>query len=370
MSAAMTKRERVERTMALEETDCVPVYDLLRNDAAFAHFSGETLPPLSADETTVRELTRIAGRAVGAALDMTRSFGFGPVEEKNFTDAYGFLYHASPFEKTQWIVKRPFDDERGGRRFIEQWIANARQETQRIQAEERAYGERFCRWFLEQQALMGDTVCLITEQGVGLDTVRHKLGLELFAYIEVDDPGLLSDALEADTQRNLAICHAIADPALSPAVLTYGDIACKGRLMHSPAYLRREFLPRLKRLNDAWHEHGFKCLFHSDGYLMDIMDDLMETGIDGLNPIETVAGMNLREVREKYPTLFLAGGIDMSQLLAHGSPEEVRETCRQAVRDVGPGYFMGSTTELDNSCRLDNLIVMLDVARESHGGLA
>jgi uroporphyrinogen decarboxylase len=165
--------------------------------------------------------------------------------------------------------------------------------------------------------------------------------------------------------RNVTECHAIADTALSPAVLTYGDIAYKHRLIHSPHFLRSEFYPRLKRLNDAWHEHGFKCLFHSDGYLMDAMDDLIEAGIDGLNPIETVAGMSLKELRQQYgDKLFLAGGIDMSQLLSNGTPEQVRQVCRQAVRDAYPGYLMGSTTEADNSCKLENLLVMHEVAMQ------
>jgi uroporphyrinogen decarboxylase len=152
-------------------------------------------------------------------------------------------------------------------------------------------------------------------------------------------------------------------------VLTYGDIAYKGRLIHSPAFLQAEFYPRLKRLNDAWHEHGIRCLFHSDGYLMDAMDDLIAAGIDGLNPIETVAGMSLREVRARYgQRLFLAGGIDMSQLLSNGSPEEVRQVCRQAIEDAYPGFFMGSTTEADNSCRLDNLLAMREVAVEGVPG--
>ena len=205
----------------------------------------------------------------------------------------------------------------------------------------------------------------MAQHGIGLDDVRHMLGFELFSYVWADEPGLISEALEAATERNIAECHAIADAELSPVVLTYGDIACKQRLLHSPQFLREEFFPRLKRLNDTWHEHGLKCLFHSDGYLMEVMDDLIETGIDGLNPIETVAGMSLREVREAYgDKLFLVGGIDMSQLLSQGTPEEVREVCRQAIRDAYPGYFMGSTTEADNSCRLENLDAMYAVAMD------
>ncbi|NQU11255.1 hypothetical protein HQ590_10720 [bacterium] len=361
----MTKRERVERTLAGQETDRVPLYDLLRNDEAFVHFSGELLPPLAADDETVAALERIAGRAVGKFLDMTRSVGFGPVEDKVWTNEFGFVERAATFEKTSWIEKRPFTDERGAVEFLERWLTMVRDQTRTITANPGVHREQYHRTFQQTQSRIGDTVNLLAQHGVGLDQVRHLLGLELFAYVQADQPGLVSEALEAGTEQSIAECHAIADPALSPAVLTYGDIACKHRLLHSPAFLRAEFFPRLKRLNDAWHEHGLKCLFHSDGYLMEVLDDLIAAGIDGLNPIETMAGMSLKQVRDKCgPKLFLAGGIDMSQLLSHGTPDQVREVCRQAVRDAYPGYFMGSTTEADNSCRLDNLLAMYEVAWE------
>jgi hypothetical protein len=366
MSKGMTKRERVERAMALRETDRVPIYDLLRHDGAFEHFSGEKLPPLADDPATRKALARIVGRAVGTFLDMTRNVGFGPVLERDRTDEFGFVHHESPMEKTSWIAKRPFDDEAGAIEFVKKWTLKEQESARWVAAHPAEVREKYHREFLETQATIGDTVNLLAVQGVGLDDVRHRLGLELFAYVEADEPGLIAEFMEACTAGNIATVHAIADRKLSPAVLTFGDIACKGRLLHSPEWLRREFFPRLARLNAAWHEHGFKCLFHSDGQLMEVMDDLVASGIDGLNPIETVAGMDLAEVKRKYGgRLFLTGGIDMSQLLANGSPEEVREVCRRAVRDASPGYFLGSTTELDNSARLENILVMHEVARET-----
>lgn len=45
-----------------------------------------------------------------------------------------------------------------------------------------------------------------------------------------------------------------------------------------------------------------------------------------------------------------------------GTPEEVRQVCEEAIRTAYPGYFIGSTTELDNGSRLENILTMLDVA--------
>jgi len=360
----MTKRERVERAMALQETDRVPLYDILLCDKAIEHFSGERLPPLANNPETRATVDRLTGKAVERMLDATRHSTFGPLEDRDFTDADGFVFHESAFAKTCWIERRPFDDVAGAAEWLKRWTARQLDAAKKVEANPRERRERHERWFAGVQARVGDTVHLYAQMGVGLDDIRHRLGFDLFAWLDADQPGLISEALEACTRHNVAAAHAIANVELSPAVLTYGDIACKGRLLHSPAWLRREFFPRLRRLNDAWHEHGFKCLFHSDGYLMEVMDDLVAAGIDGLNPIETVAGMSLRECREKYPQLFLAGGIDMSQLLSNGSPDEVRAACRQAIRDAYPGYLMGSTTEADNSCRAENLVAMYDVAME------
>lgn len=365
MPAAMTKRERVERTFAHQETDRVPIYDILLNDGAFAHFSGEALPLLVDDEPTRQVLSRIVGTAVNSFLDMTRSVSFGPIVDSEWTDGYGFTWHASAQEKTAWIAQRPFCDEAGATEVMRKWISDLAEETQKVHRNPTDCRDRSHQEFLAVQVTIGDTVNLLAQQGTGLDDIRHRVGIELFAYLQADDPGLVSEFLETTTEYNIAVCHAIADIRLSPAVLTYGDIACKQRLLHSPAWLRAEFFPRLKRINDAWHEHGFTCLFHSDGYLMEVMDDLIAAGIDGLNPIETVAGMDLAEVKQKYgDRIFLTGAIDMSQLLAHGTPDEVRKVCRDAIRTAYPGYFIGSTTESDNSVKTENLIAMYEVVRE------
>jgi len=302
---------------------------------------------------------------VGRFLDMTRSVGFGPVAEKDTEDAFGFVHHHAPFLKTAWIVKRPFDDEEGAMAFVERWTEKVRERTRHIRSHEASFREEYHRSFLRRKERMDDTVELLAQQGTGLDSLRHLLGVELFTYVYADEPELIGEAMETLTEQHVAVCHAIADAELSPVVLTYGDIACKDRLLHSPAFLRKEFFPRVKRLNDAWHEHDTRCLFHSDGDLKEVMDDLIETGMDGLNPIETVAGMDLKAVREKVgDKVFLAGGIDMSQLLSNGTPEEVREVCRQAIEDAYPGYFIGSTTEADNSCTLENLLAMHEVVLE------
>jgi len=350
MPRQMTKRERVEAALNLQETDRTPIYDILVHDGAIEYLVGR-FPPVGEDGLKLRL------QASAKVLDMTRMI-CGPAEPGETTDSDGFIH----YRKDRWIGggirKRPFADEAGARRWLRTAI-----ERLRTPVDTKEYADRWRSAHDRFRGYLGDDTVIIYEYGPGLDWVRYSLGFELFSYLAADLPELISEYIELNTCREIERIHAVADRRVSPCALPYGDIACKGRLLHSPAWLRREFFPRLKRINDALHEHGVKCLFHSDGYLMDIMPDLLAAGIDGLNPIETVAGMDLKEVKRLYgDRIFIAGGIDISQLMANGTPEQVRSVCRDAIRIASPGYFIGSTTELDNGSRLENILAMWEVA--------
>jgi uroporphyrinogen decarboxylase len=173
----------------------------------------------------------------------------------------------------------------------------------------------------------------------------------------------LEGYLDARNQSEIRRVETIADPTILPIALTYDDIAYKTSTLVSPKWLRKYWVPRLKRLVDAWHARDTLCLYHSDGNLWSILDDLVYAGIDGLNPLEVLAGMTVKEVRKKYPQLFLTGGIDVSQLLSLGTPEEVREVCQQTIREANAtGYFIGSSTELHWGVKPENAIAMFETA--------
>ena len=71
--------------------------------------------------------------------------------------------------------------------------------------------------------------------------------------------------------------------------------------------------------------------------------------------------MSVAEVRRLYPHLFMAGGIDVSQLLPNGTPEQVRRRCSEAIKEAdGRGYFLGSTTEILPTVPVENVIAMLE----------
>lgn len=345
----MTKRERVLRTIRFQETDRIPLYDLVDNNAMREHFGGGKITEANAWQY---EFAAIRG-----ALDITRGImipNFQP--GKRTADEDGFVYMSD--EYTTWLVQRPFEDVEGLKRWVEKDIDRASQWQP-----DAAYVQAYHAFLTRCREGIGDDTVIVVESDVGLDQAKHKAGLELFSYFMAEEPELLSDWLEVLNQAEIRRAKAIADPDLVPVMLTYTDIAYKSGPIFSPAFYRREFFPRLKKLNNTYQNAGVKCLFHSDGNLMPVMDDLMAADIDGLNPIETMAGMSVGEVRKRWPKLFLTGGIDVSQLMAFGSPEEVRQACEQAIQESGGvGYFLGSTTELHPAVKLENILAMVETA--------
>lgn len=353
---SLTKRERILRTAHFQETDRVPLYDILQNDAIITHYAGELL---HRDPLTIANGPQATGFAIGRTLDMTRMPG-GPAEPGEICNDNGMRVHNERW--TSWILSRPFIDEPG-------MVAWVKSEIQRSKAQPFGAREReaFYAWLNDSNEFSaagdptgrGDPAVQVIESGVGLTEIYWMLGWDYFTVMLFDYPDLLEEWLEARHQVELRRVAAIADPRHIPIALTYDDIAYKSGLLISPRWLRKYWVPRLQQLVNAWHNRDVLCLFHSDGNLWAILDDLVAVGIDGLNPLEVLAGMTIKSVREKYPHLFLTGGIDVSQLLPFGTPDEVRTVCRQAIADTnGRGYFMGSTTELHWDVRLENAKAM------------
>jgi uroporphyrinogen-III decarboxylase len=149
--------------------------------------------------------------------------------------------------------------------------------------------------------------------------------------------------------------------------LVYSDIASTEQVFYSPKFLRKEFFPRLAKLVKAWHDHGIKVIYHSDGNLWVVLEDFRRAGIDGINPLEPLSKMYAGDLRIAYPEWILMGGIDVSQLLPFGTEAEVREAVRKTIHDAGATgrLWIGSTTEIHPAAKLENVLAMWDEIERS-----
>jgi hypothetical protein len=360
----MSARERVEACLAGRLPDRVPIFDLIQNVPLIERVTGEKLTPANGLD--------LLCRTIGQRLDLTR--GIAAFAEEGVTrHADGFVYRNQWW--TTWLVERPFQDVHGALEYVRR---NIDEIYDRQPGDMWSFAGRSNVWghstqspreqFLDLQERCGEnTVLFPNESPVGLDTAHIRLGLEFFSYAYAEDPETISNWLEALNWSEIQRVHESADASLSPVALVYADHADKNQTLFSPAFLRSEFIPRLKKLVDAWHSHGVKVIFHSDGNLWRVLDDIRDAGVDGLNPLEPLSKMYAGDVRRAYPDWVLMGGIDASQLLPFASEEEVRQAVRRTIAEAGPQgrLWLGSSTEIHPAIPAANALAMWDEIERS-----
>lgn len=139
----------------------------------------------------------------------------------------------------------------------------------------------------------------------------------------------------------------------------------KGPLM-SPKLFDKFILPYIKRAVDRVHKLGKFYIKHTDGNLKWILERLLNSGIDALDPIEPAAGMDIAKLKRTYgDRLCLIGNIDCRKLLTDGTPEEVTEVVKETIAKVAPGggYILASSNSIHSGVKPENFMAMVQAAR-------
>lgn len=126
--------------------------------------------------------------------------------------------------------------------------------------------------------------------------------------------------------------------------LLISDLGSQQGPLISPAMFRRFVAPYIKEMADCIHGLGGRVLYHSCGRIRPFIPDLIELGVDVLDPIQPVGPeMAPEQLKADFgDRLVFHGGIDMQHLLPHGTPDEVRREVRRYSETLGPdgGYIL------------------------------
>lgn len=206
--------------------------------------------------------------------------------------------------------------------------------------------------------------------GVHLNDVfslpRYLMGMTNLLLNVALDPELVVALVEMSADVNLKLAERVA--ALGADFVHTGDdyAGNLGPLM-SPTHFRQLFYPSLCRVMGGFKELGLPVIKHSDGNLWPILDMIVDSGIDCLDPIDPQAGMSLAEVKRAYGHLIaLKGNVDCVQLLSHGTPEQVVAATKDALRAGAPGggFILSSSNSIHSGVKPENYKAMMETLRE------
>ncbi len=233
-------------------------------------------------------------------------------------------------------------------------VAHVRAEAARLRAENR-YAVMATPWLLfplERAFAMQ-----------GMDAFLTNLALE-------------PDFAEALLRRVAGLCTRLMGHFLREAgddidIIKIGDdLGTEQSLLMSPAMYRRilkpihaEYIAFIRGHTEA------KVFFHTDGDVADLVDDLVEIGVDILNPIQTSAGRmaDLASLKRRFgSSVAFCGAIDTKRILPSGTPAEVRAEVRRVVETLGPGggYLVASVHTIMDDVPPENILAMVDAVEE------
>ena len=191
---------------------------------------------------------------------------------------------------------------------------------------------------------IGDTHFIIARLSTdGTFPWRQTVGMNEFLVRMITDPDFVERAVQVYVNRSLAYIEAAFDVG-AHAVMPLDDYCDNAGPIMGAERFRRFILPGIVRQCEAAHKRGGIFIKHTDGNTWDILDDLVDIGIDGWHGIQPGIGMDLKLLKQRYGNkLCLFGGVDCDTLVA-GTPEAIRGEVAYAIRHAGPGGGLVLTT--------------------------
>jgi len=217
--------------------------------------------------------------------------------------------------------------------------------------------------FEQARRVLPDTMGIIGQYGDIFTTAWELMGFETFALSIYEQPDLIEAIFGKLSELILSMFDTMSEMDWVGALWYSDDIAYSSGLMVNPDFFRTYFFPQLKHIGSLCKKRSIPFIYHTDGVLWEVMQDIIDSGVTALHPIEPKS-MNIYEVKEKVgDRLCLCGGIEVD-LLSRGNRVEVTKLVRQYIEDIAVtgGYCIGSSNSIPEYINVDNYLAMIEVA--------
>ena len=149
--------------------------------------------------------------------------------------------------------------------------------------------------------------------------------------------------------------------------MTGDDFGTQKGLFMSPDMWRRFLRPGFKAFVDLGRQYGMKVAHHSCGSIKPIIPDLIQCGLEVLNPIQPdVDDMDRRELKSRFgDRLSFHGSISIQRTLPFGTPDDVRNEVRQRVQTLAPGggFIFCTAHNIQADTPIENVVALFEAYR-------
>ncbi|HHV62909.1 MAG TPA: methyltransferase [Firmicutes bacterium] len=189
----------------------------------------------------------------------------------------------------------------------------------------------------------------------------------------ITHPEYIKDVFAMQTEvalKNLELYRQAVGDRIEAIFVSGTDFGTQRSEFISPDFYREFYKPFHKQINDWIHKHTpWKTFFHTCGSVVNLLDDLVDAGVDILNPVQcSAAGMDPVYLKEKYgkKLVFWGGGIDTQRTLPFGTAEEVKAQALERLRIFAPGggYVFNAIHNIQQPTPIENILAMFEAVKE------
>jgi len=316
----MTDRERLNRILSFQEVDRIPNYELGCWGQTIERWHSEGLPRdvVYWNWFEGEPFFHLAKRGF-ACIDthMVPPFEYAVIEE---TERYLIA------RNSEGIVTKALKEGtvRGTRMSMDQYISFPVQDKKSFYEIKKRYNPfspvRYPLWWDQWVKIWEDRdypLCLLSNGALGLySRLREWVGTENLSYLFYDDPALVEEMIEFNTEFLLNLVEKALKEVQFDYFNFFEDLAGKGGPLISPQIFKKFFVPYYKKIIGRFTKAGIKHFWlDSDGDVEVLIPLMIEAGITCLWPLEQASGMDPVKLRKKYGnTIALAGGIDKREI--------------------------------------------------------
>ncbi len=198
-----------------------------------------------------------------------------------------------------------------------------------------------------------------------LSVPRNLMGFENLMAAFGEEPELVRGLVELSVKTNLELAKEAAQRG-ADFVFTGDDYASTERPFISPRMFRELLAPQLKRVMMGFKELGLLVIKHTDGNILPILDMIVDSGIDVLDPIDPIAGLDIGDMKGRLGhKLALKGNVDCAHTLTNGTEKQVVEETISVLRKAGAGggLIVSSSNSIHSGVKPGNYLAMWNVIR-------
>ena len=190
------------------------------------------------------------------------------------------------------------------------------------------------------------------------------MGFNNFCISTIENCSLVKKVFSKVGQIQFEVFKKIIEYGSVGAFAAVDDIAYTEGLMISAEILRENLFPWYKKMGKVCKAKGIPFIYHSDGRLWEIIDDLIDCGFNAIHPIEPKA-MSSEDIISKYGTkLCLLGNIEMDTLI-RGKTGDVKELVLRNLKNLAAKgfYACGSSNTITTPMPVENVTAMVKTVR-------